>query len=139
MAAHWSERAVLGHFPVSAQNSVPASGACAEERAAEIGIPSTDPENIFKELDGAWMSAYDLTEVWPAYKLTPSAWDVLHSHVAKVYDAAVREGYHPAGIAPANSRRGKYVVPIPGNPIRVYCGLPKLPHQSGTQFSHLAF
>lgn len=91
---------------------------------------------FFEELQGVWLSSYDLKACWPAEQLQPSAAAVLPTlHAAKVYDAAVRTGVCPLGIAPANTRRDKYVFALPGNPVRVYAGLAKLPHQPATKYS----
>jgi hypothetical protein len=105
-----------------------------EEASTEVPVSV----NLFEELTGQWLSSYDITKIWRAAELLPSASMVLPQlHAAKVYDAAVKSGAKPCGIAPANSRRGKYTHSIPGNPQRMYCGPAKLPYQAGTKFSFL--
>ena len=93
------------------------------------------PPAFFQELDGMWLSSYDLGAVYPAAALTPRAADILGVHAAAVYDAAVAQGVHPLGIAPANCRGGKYTYQLPGNPTRIYAGMAKLPHQPATKYS----
>jgi hypothetical protein len=95
------------------------------------------PAAFFAELDGKWLSSYDLGAVYPATALTPTATAVLAVHAAAVYDAAVAAGMRPLGIAPANCRGGKYAHALPGNPPRIYAGMAKLPHQPATKFSIL--
>jgi hypothetical protein len=122
MSSHWSHQPAV-MFPRN------------KEEASDATPVSV---NLFEELTGQWLSTYDITAIWPAAALLPDAVSVLPDlYAAKVYDAAVKSGAKPLGIAPANSRRGKYTHTIPGNPQRMYCGPPKLPYQAGTKFSSL--
>lgn len=92
------------------------------------------------ELNGAYLSTYEVKEVHEADALTPSACTALGPGVAaaRVYDTAVLKGVHCLGIAPAHRSRGKYVH---GTRVqdarRVFCGPPKLPHARGTVYSPL--
>ena len=119
MSRHWSLEPCVD-FPMNAGEKV--------EAAARV-------TSKYDELSGMWLSAYDVGQVYESAALKPTAASVVPGvKVAEVYDAAVSDGVLPAGIAPAHTRRGKFVHQIPGNPPRIYCGPAKLPHQPASKF-----
>jgi len=123
--------AVAPRMPAAHVDRVPAS--YPSVHATSLSKVSDDE---FLAVQGAYLSTYEVKDVFPAAMLMPKAVSVLPTvTAATVFDEAVRRGLTPLGIAPANSRRGKYNHPIVGNPPRVFAGPAKLPHQAATVFS----
>ena len=134
-----ADAAVVAKASPAAVAVVAAKPARVRARASSTNAPrlADMPAAFFAELDGKWLSSYDLGAAYPAAALKPTAASVLSVHAAAVYDAAVAAGMRPLGIAPANCRGGKYTHALPGNPPRIYAGMAKLPHQPATKFSIL--
>ena len=115
-----------------------------EHVASTVSKMKPQPSQIYYErlcglpmeqLKDVYLSCYEVQRVYSAAELLPSARSVLPTlPTAVVYDVAVQRGISVRGIAPAHTRRGKFLHPTPDNTPRVYCG-PKTTYQAGSIYS----
>lgn len=85
---------------------------------------------------GAYLMSFELRGVVHAAQLTPSASAVLPgAAVAVAFDALTQRGVILGGITSALRKSGKFVAPLPGNPVRVYAGGTRVASQPLTALS----
>lgn len=107
------------------------------ETVSHVAALRSLPLSVAQQACGAYLSTFEISgKAYPADDLVPSAVDVLPGvHAAVAFDVLRERGIDVLGICPAHVKRGKYIVPVPDNPPRIYAGPLKPPNGIPTPFS----